>query len=204
MRTVAAWRRTVVTTTAKTAAGIAIVAVVEGPQNQWPSSREQEELTSIARLRELLERLLSWRGSRVTVGTWIETATGWAVNRALVVAVATLTLTACGSAPATSDYDEVTESGSLGDAEAEREDFDEDAARDRAEEEVASEGYHGPCTQDCGGHDAGFSWAADGNPDGGTSTSQSFDEGQQAYEDAVEERIEDQRQAYEDGDAMDY
>jgi hypothetical protein len=82
--------------------------------------------------------------------------------------------------------------------------FDEDAARERAEEEVRSDGYSGPCTQDCSGHDAGFEWAADGNPDYGVSRSPSFDEGQQAYEQAVEERVEDYRSAYENGEQTNF
>lgn len=81
-----------------------------------------------------------------------------------------------------------------------REEFDEDAARARAATEVASEGYEGPCTSDCSGHDAGFSWAADGNPDYGSSRSRSFDEGQEAYKEAVDQRVEQYREDFESGD----
>lgn len=83
--------------------------------------------------------------------------------------------------------------------------FDEETARADAEQEVADEGYSGPCTIDCSGHDAGFTWAADGHEDGGTSRSPSFDEGQVAYDEAVEERLEEKRQEFEDeGAESDY
>ena len=160
--------------------------------------------SATARPRGTRGRPLCASETQVTVGTWTEMEMELAVNRTLI-AVATLALAACGSASATSDFEEAAESGSASeDTEAEREAFDEDAAREKAEAEVASEGYDGPCTQDCSGHDAGFGWAAAGNPDGGTSSSQSFDEGQQAYEDAVEDRIEEDRQAYEGGEGTDY
>jgi hypothetical protein len=76
--------------------------------------------------------------------------------------------------------------------------FDEDAAQADAEQEVADEGYSGSCTIDCGGHDAGFNWAADGHEDHGVSTSRSFDEGQEAYQDAVDQRLEEKREEFED------
>jgi len=134
----------------------------------------------------------------------------------LVLLFACLALAACGAEDSYSEVDESqADTGDAGsgfsddsltsggfDDEEQREPFDEDAARDRAEEEVADEGYdyrYG-CTIDCSGHDAGFAYAADGNPDGGTSRSPSFDEGQVAYEEAVEERVYEYRQAYEDGE----
>ena len=88
---------------------------------------------------------------------------------------------------------------------ARRPDFDEDEARDAAKEELSSETYTGigspyGCTNDCSGHEAGYAWAADGHDDYGTSRSQSFDEGQRAYEDAVEERVGEMRGEYESGE----
>lgn len=82
--------------------------------------------------------------------------------------------------------------------------FDEDAARDAAKDELTSQTYSDigspyGCTSDCSGHEAGFAWAADGNEDHGTSRSLSFDEGQQAYSEAVDERVEEMRSEYENG-----
>ena len=90
----------------------------------------------------------------------------------------------------------------------EREDFDEDAARDAAEDDLASETYQDNgaafgCTVDCSGHEAGWQWraengyAADGN-------SQSFSEGGQAFDDAVDDRVEEMRSDYESGEEQDY
>ena len=118
------------------------------------------------------------------------------VNRLILTAFAAATLTACGS-----DYDSSSYSSDASYADSDDDEaFDEDAAREKAEQEVADEGYSGPCTIDCSGHDAGFNYAANGNPDGGVSDSQSFDEGQQAYEEAVDERVEELRQAHDAGD----
>lgn len=114
--------------------------------------------------------------------------------RRLALVMSCLALCGCGSAYEERETIEPTDySLAGGDAESS---FDEEAAREAAEEEVASEGYSGPCTSDCSGHDAGFAYAAEGNPDGGTSRSPSFDEGQVAYEQAVEERVEEAREAY--------
>ena len=116
-----------------------------------------------------------------------------------------LMLTGCGEPSyAEAQIEEQYESGS-GDSEEVEIEFDEDAARADAEQEVADEGYDGPCTIDCTGHDAGFDWAADGHEDYGTSRSPSFDEGQEAYEEAVEERLEEKREQFEDvGPDSDY
>jgi hypothetical protein len=89
-----------------------------------------------------------------------------------------------------------------------RDPFDEDAAREEAENDVALETYQGVgrpygCTDDCSGHEAGFKWRRDrgyvpyGNSD-------SFREGAQAYEDEVESRVEEMREEYEDGDGDDF
>ena len=121
--------------------------------------------------------------------------------RKVLVMAAAAGLAGCGAAQSSSgeEYGGSPGSGSYGreaDAEETREPFDEALARDRAEEEVADDGYQGPCTMDCSGHDAGFGWAAEGHQDYGMSRSRSFDEGQIAYEDAVEDRVEEMREAY--------
>jgi hypothetical protein len=88
---------------------------------------------------------------------------------------------------------------------ASREAFDEDAARSAAEDELASEGYdysYG-CTDDCSGHEAGWQWRAEH----GYSTpgySNSFDEGGRAFDEAVEERVDEMRSDYEAGEEPDY
>jgi hypothetical protein len=120
-----------------------------------------------------------------------------------------LALGACGPAGAYRGTDPDGDSRAAGetsvdDEARDRDPFDEDRARERAQEEVASQGYGGPCTADCSGHDAGFGWAANGHEDGGVSSSPSFDEGQQAYEDEVEERVERQREDHEAGEDPDY
>lgn len=86
----------------------------------------------------------------------------------------------------------------------ERAAFNEDAAREAAKEEVSDESYASigrpyGCTIDCSGHDAGFAWAAQGHEDRGLSNSRSFDEGQEAYEEAVDERVDEMRNDYEAG-----
>ena len=86
-----------------------------------------------------------------------------------------------------------------------RPDFDEDAAKDAAEDEVASETYadigspYG-CTDDCSGHEAGFRFRADNGYAGDNPDSPSFNEGGQAFDEAVEERVEEKRQAYDSGE----
>lgn len=120
----------------------------------------------------------------------------------------TLLLAACSSSAA-SDYDS-SEAPSVtssydGEESAEAAEFDEDRAREDAQQEAADDGYSGPCTQDCSGHDAGYAWAADGEEDGGISSSQSFDEGQEAYAAAVEEKLEEKRREFErDGADSEY
>ena len=121
--------------------------------------------------------------------------------RVVSFALVALLLAGCNSSDSLEDGSaEWTGGGAV--EESERDSFDEQAAREEAEAEVASEGYSGPCTFDCSGHDAGFTYAAEGNPDGGQSDSQSFDEGQEAHEEAVQERVEEARTAYEDGEEL--
>ncbi|NWG52858.1 MAG: hypothetical protein HXY28_03985 [Hydrogenophilaceae bacterium] len=86
-----------------------------------------------------------------------------------------------------------------------REPFDEDAAREAAERDLASEGYdysYG-CTDDCSGHEAGWQWRAEN----GYSTygnSESFAEGGYAFDEALESRVEEMRDDYEAGLDPDY
>lgn len=86
--------------------------------------------------------------------------------------------------------------------------FDEDAAREAAEAELALEGYdkrYG-CTDECDGHEAGWQWRAENGylvTDPSTyGNSYSFGEGAMAFEEAVEERVEEMRDEYADGEEI--
>lgn len=86
---------------------------------------------------------------------------------------------------------------------ANRDDFDEDAARAAAESELASSGYdysYG-CTDDCSGHDAGWQWRAD-NGYATPGNSNSFDEGGRAFDEALEERVDEMREEHESGEEV--
>lgn len=83
-------------------------------------------------------------------------------------------------------------------------DFDKDAARRDATDDLVRDGYdysYG-CTIDCSGHEAGWQWRAEhGYPFTSRSTygnSPSFAEGALAFEEALEERVEDMRREHED------
>jgi hypothetical protein len=83
-----------------------------------------------------------------------------------------------------------------------REPFDEDAARDSAEDDMAGETYDSlgrpyGCSDDCSGHEAGFRYRAENGYAGFNADSPSFNEGGQAFDEAVEERIEEMRDEYE-------
>lgn len=122
------------------------------------------------------------------------------MKRTFVWMLAAVALSGCGersSAYGSADY-EYSER-------ADREPFDEDAAREAAEEELASEGYdysYG-CADDCSGHEAGWQWRAengystDGNSD-------SFAEGGYAFDEALENRVGEMRDDYEAGNDPDY
>lgn len=88
----------------------------------------------------------------------------------------------------------------FGYASANEPEFDEDAARQDARREVYRRGYRGWCSSDCSGHEAGFEWAHENrlNLPQPTYDSQSFDEGQQEYVKAVDRRVEEKRQEFED------
>ena len=86
-----------------------------------------------------------------------------------------------------------------------REPFDEEAAKQAAENELASESYdysYG-CTSDCSGHEAGWRWRAD-NGYTTPGNSNSFYEGGQAFDNAVDDRVDEMRNAYEAGEASGY
>lgn len=86
-----------------------------------------------------------------------------------------------------------------------REPFDEDAAREAAEDEMANSGYDYSfgCTDDCSGHEAGWRWRAD-NGYTTPGNSNSFYEGGQAFDNAVEERVDEMRDEYESGEEPGY
>ena len=78
--------------------------------------------------------------------------------------------------------------------------FDEDAAHDRAVDDLSYETYGSigepyGCTEDCEGHEAGFEWAKENEITDGScyGDSDSFNEGCQAYADAIEERVAEYR-----------
>jgi hypothetical protein len=86
-----------------------------------------------------------------------------------------------------------------------REPFDEDAAKEAAEDDLASENYdysYG-CTSDCSGHEAGWRWRAD-NGYTTPGNSNSFYEGGQAFDNAVDDKVDEMRNAYEAGEDPDY
>lgn len=88
-----------------------------------------------------------------------------------------------------------------------RREFDEYSARRDAEREVYRRGYRGWCSDDCGGHNAGFEWAYDNHLKRSQPTfdSPSFDEGQEAFIDGVRRRVDEKRQEFEDDpDSSDY
>lgn len=135
------------------------------------------------------------------------------ILRMTLPAVLCLALAGCGSSAHSDDADGYTEDASdYGAADREeveeRAAFDEDAARDAAEEEVASESYQSigspyGCTEDCSGHEAGFAWRRD-NGYATPGNSNSFDEGGRAFDEAVEEKVDDMRSSYEGGEEPEY
>lgn len=142
-------------------------------------------------------------------------------NSKLLVSLAALVLASCGASPEEGDTDSTTdyESSSYSDgtvdseeasetAEEEREPFDEDAARQAAENDMASESYSGigrpyGCTDDCSGHEAGFEWRWD-NGYVTMGKSRSFHEGAQAFEDEVDQRVQDMQDEYDNSEELDY
>ena len=111
-----------------------------------------------------------------------------------------LSLGACGRS-------EVSEPGTTASIKAE-EPFDEDAARDSAVVESIAltfeeVGDTSICTEDCGGHNAGFEWAKDNeitdeSDCGGKSTS--FIEGCQTYAQSIEEKVQEEQDRVDDSE----
>lgn len=93
-----------------------------------------------------------------------------------------------------------------------REPFSETRARHKAETELSWETYQSigrpyGCTIDCSGHDAGFKYRARKGYGGrieGDYDARSFRQGQQAYDDEVDRRVEEARAEYEDSDGEGY
>ena len=138
--------------------------------------------------------------------------------RNLAPVICALSLAGCGSSEAVSDdgagssdssHSEYAATSSYEEASpAYREPFDEDAARDAAEEEITDESYQSigspyGCTDDCSGHEAGFAWRRD-NGFASPGNSNSFDEGGRAFDEAVEDRVDEMRSDYENGSEADY
>lgn len=142
-------------------------------------------------------------------------------NSKLFVSLAALVLASCGGSPEEGDTDSTTEyesssySNGYVDSEEtsepageEREPFDEDAAREAAENDMAFESYSGigrpyGCTDDCSGHEAGFEWRRN-NGYVTMGKSRSFHEGAQAFEDEVDQRVQDMQDEYDNGEELDY
>lgn len=134
------------------------------------------------------------------------------------VLVAALLVSACGSdtdptysLDDSSDTlaDRSSRSDYLGEEEARDRTFDEDRARDDARADLAAHSYAGigspyGCAQDCSGHDAGYRYGSDNDegedPGYYGGRSQSFDEGRRAYHEALNERVEQARADFDDGD----
>jgi hypothetical protein len=119
------------------------------------------------------------------------------------VLVVALGVAGCGSATEASSSGSSTSAVALSDG---KPAVDEDEAHDRAVDAVADQtfddvGDTGSCTEDCGGHDAGFEWAkendvTDSSECGGKS--QSFIEGCEAYAQAVDDEAEKIEESGED------
>lgn len=107
-----------------------------------------------------------------------------------LAAALTLGLIGCegsGSSPDITDY-EATYGRSI--------DRDEavEIAIEEAPESYADAGQPYGCTEDCGGHEAGYQWAQENgitHPDDCYSHSPSFEEGCRSYGEAIEERADE-------------
>ena len=85
-----------------------------------------------------------------------------------------------------------------------RGEFNEDRAEDAARDSISGDTYEavvgsGDCTDDCSGHEAGWQWAKEGNTCGG-GDSESFDAGCQAFESEIDDRVQNARHQYDEGD----
>ena len=82
--------------------------------------------------------------------------------------------------------------------------FDADAAHDSAADALAGSTYEGTvgsynCTDDCSGHNAGWEWAQ-ANDEACAGESEPFDEGCRAYIDAVQKKVDDAEELFNQGD----
>lgn len=86
-------------------------------------------------------------------------------------------------------------------ADEEDREFNEDAAREDAESDLAAEGYNYAygCTVDCSGHNAGWQDRAN-NGFARSGNSNSFDEGGRAFDEELDRRVEETRDNFEAGD----
>jgi len=117
--------------------------------------------------------------------------------------LAAMLLAGCGSSGSADSQDEPASTTSS------TTHVDEDEARDQAASEVADKSFEdvgdtGACTEDCGGHDAGFQYAKDNGltsaDDCPAGDSASFEEGCRAYGDAIDAAAQDkQDDAAEEG-----
>jgi hypothetical protein len=118
------------------------------------------------------------------------------VRRSIVVILfATFFTVSCGSS---SDASRSYQS----DYESPETPFDEDVAVERAIDDLNYETYGSVgepygCTEDCSGHEAGFEWAKENGVTDGScyGDSESFNEGCQAYADAIEDQVSEYRQS---------
>lgn len=112
-----------------------------------------------------------------------------------LILCAVLALSGCGSSSSSVQYQEREE------ASEDRDEFDEDSARDDAASELSGQTFQevgdtSRCTEDCGGHDAGWQWAQDHDVTDSSecSGSGSFEDGCQAYVEELDSRVEEARE----------
>lgn len=129
----------------------------------------------------------------------------YSVRRFAGASLGILLLCSCqGSSSAKEEYTQEGTGGVFTRAE-----FDEDKARDDAVDQLSGESFQdagdtSSCTDDCGGHDAGFEWAKEhGFTDASEcsdSESDSFREGCEAYAAAIEQSVQEKRDEFEGED----
>lgn len=103
------------------------------------------------------------------------------------------------------DADDDEDSTNLPVQDDDRRSFDEDEARSNAEQEVGNENYRSigrpyGCTDDCSGHEAGFKYRTRygyGGRIAGDYDARSFRQGQQAFDDEVDRRVDEARTEYD-------
>lgn len=117
-----------------------------------------------------------------------------------------VTLASCGSSEEEADRHIVEGSSHIFDSNGE---FDEESAKADAIANVSEMSFEnvgdtGLCTDDCSGHEAGFEWTRDNDPENLDGCSyedgDSFYEGCTAFHEAVEDEVEDMRQQWEESE----